>query len=76
MAAVVRRALAEREGDVLCFLPGVGEIARVAGQLSGAGAEVLQVHGRAPAAVQDTVLAGSAGTRRVVLATSVAESEL
>ncbi|MET9517225.1 ATP-dependent helicase HrpB [Streptomyces sp. NPDC002994] len=76
VVAVVRRALAEREGDVLCFLPGVGEIARVAGQLSGVGAEVLQVHGRAPAAVQDAVLAGSSGTRRVVLATSVAESSL
>ncbi|MEU0101608.1 ATP-dependent helicase HrpB [Streptomyces sp. NPDC006267] len=76
VAATVRRALAEREGDVLCFLPGVGEIARVAGQLSGADAEVLQVHGRAPAAVQDAVLAGSSGGRRVVLATSVAESSL
>lgn len=77
VASVVRRALAEREGDVLCFLPGVGEIARVAGQLGDAPAEILQVHGRAPAAVQDAVLAGSAGgARRVVLATSVAESSL
>ncbi|WP_455354290.1 ATP-dependent RNA helicase [Streptomyces sp. SYSU K217416] len=76
VASMVRRALAERAGDVLCFLPGVGEIARVAGQLGDAGAEVLQVHGRAPAAVQDAVLAGSSGTRRVVLATSVAESSL
>ncbi|MEV8564146.1 ATP-dependent helicase HrpB [Streptomyces sp. NPDC051322] len=75
VASVVRRALAERTGDVLCFLPGVGEISRVAGQLSGLDAEVLQVHGRAPAAVQDAVLAGSA-ERRVVLATSVAESSL
>ncbi|NEA09524.1 ATP-dependent helicase HrpB, partial [Streptomyces sp. SID10692] len=59
------------------FLPGVGEIGRVAGQLAGLDAEVLQVHGRAPAAVQDAVLAGSAeGRRRVVLATSVAESSL
>lgn len=33
VVSVVRRALAERDGDVLCFLPGVGEIARVAGQL-------------------------------------------
>lgn len=33
VASTVRRALAERDGDVLCFLPGVGEIARVAGQL-------------------------------------------
>ncbi|MFI6118456.1 ATP-dependent helicase HrpB [Streptomyces sp. NPDC051064] len=76
VAAVVRRALAERDGDVLCFLPGVGEIGRVAGQLAGVGAEVLQVHGRAPAAVQDAVLAGPSGGRRVVLATSVAESSL
>ncbi|MFE9488654.1 MULTISPECIES: ATP-dependent helicase HrpB [unclassified Streptomyces] len=77
VAATVRRALAERDGDVLCFLPGVGEIGRVAGQLSGVAAEVLQVHGRAPAAVQDAVLAGSSGEgRRVVLATSVAESSL
>ncbi|WP_405612004.1 ATP-dependent helicase HrpB [Streptomyces sp. NBC_00076] len=76
VASVVRRALAEREGDVLCFLPGVGEIARVAGQLGGLGAvDVLQVHGRAPAAVQDAVLA-PAPRRRVVLATSVAESSL
>ncbi|MFJ3986072.1 ATP-dependent helicase HrpB [Streptomyces fungicidicus] len=76
VASVVRRALAERDGDVLAFLPGVGEIARVAGQLGDlGGTEVLQVHGRAPAAVQDAVL--SAGERRrVVLATSVAESSL
>ncbi|WP_331446026.1 ATP-dependent helicase HrpB [Streptomyces xanthochromogenes] len=76
VAATVRRALAERDGDVLCFLPGVGEIARVARQLGDLpGVEVLQVHGRAPAAVQDAVLAGSEG-RRVVLATAVAESSL
>ncbi|MGW0880767.1 ATP-dependent helicase HrpB [Streptomyces sp. NPDC002671] len=76
VASVVRRALAERDGDVLCFLPGVGEIARVAGQLGDLGdVEVLQVHGRAPAAVQDAVLAGGE-RRRVVLATSVAESSL
>ncbi|MEU3250447.1 ATP-dependent helicase HrpB [Streptomyces sp. NPDC006997] len=76
VASVVRRALAERPGDVLCFLPGVGEIARVAGQLGDLGdVEVLQVHGRAPAAVQDAVLAPGA-RRRVVLATAVAESSL
>ncbi|MFE3884231.1 ATP-dependent RNA helicase [Streptomyces lydicus] len=76
VAAVVRRALRERTGDVLCFLPGVGEIGRVAGELAGVDAEVLQVHGRAPAEVQDAVLAGGNGLRRVVLATSVAESSL
>ncbi|MBV6699510.1 ATP-dependent helicase HrpB [Kitasatospora aureofaciens] len=80
VAAVVRRALDERDGDVLCFLPGVGEIARVAGQLNstvpdGVGAEVLQLHGRAPQAVQDAALTPSS-QRRVVLATAVAESSL
>ncbi|MFF7989759.1 ATP-dependent helicase HrpB [Kitasatospora xanthocidica] len=75
VAAVVRRALNEREGDVLCFLPGVGEIARVAGQLAGLPAEVLQLHGRAPQAVQDAALTPS-DRRRVVLATAVAESSL
>ncbi|MFF5141033.1 ATP-dependent helicase HrpB [Streptomyces sp. NPDC013157] len=76
VGSVVRRALAERDGDVLCFLPGVGEIARVAGRLGDLGdVEVLQVHGRAPAAVQDAVLAPGA-RRRVVLATAVAESSL
>ncbi|MFB9472284.1 ATP-dependent helicase HrpB [Nonomuraea salmonea] len=75
VASVVRRALAERDGDVLCFLPGVAEIARVAGQLAGDVDQVLQVHGQAPAHVQDAVLTPGAG-RRVVLATSVAESSL
>ncbi|MFF4579058.1 ATP-dependent RNA helicase [Streptomyces sp. NPDC001389] len=84
VASVVRRALAERSGDVLCFLPGVGEIARVAGQLGGGppdgvggrvDAEVLQVHGRAAAAVQDAALTASAH-RRVILSTAVAESSL
>ncbi|MFF0868525.1 ATP-dependent helicase HrpB [Nonomuraea sp. NPDC003560] len=73
VASVVRRAYAERDGDVLCFLPGVGEIARVAGMLGDL--DVLQVHGQAPARVQDAVLSPGAG-RRVVLATSVAESSL
>ncbi|MGW1977831.1 ATP-dependent helicase HrpB [Streptomyces sp. NPDC001889] len=75
VAATVRLALDRHEGDVLCFLPGTGEIARTAGMLEGVGAEVLQLHGRAPAAVQDAVLRGGEG-RRVVLATSVAESSL
>ena len=74
VAATVRRALAEREGDVLCFLPGAGEISRVAGLLDGVG-EVLQLHGRAAQRVQDAALAPGE-RRRVVLATSVAESSL
>ncbi|MGW0577538.1 ATP-dependent RNA helicase, partial [Streptomyces sp. NPDC002920] len=52
------------------------EIARIAGQLGDlGGVDVLQVHGRAPAAVQDAVLVPGE-RRRVVLATAVAESSL
>ncbi|MFF7180475.1 ATP-dependent helicase C-terminal domain-containing protein [Streptomyces sp. NPDC008121] len=78
VAATVRQACAHHEGDVLCFLPGTGEIARTAGMLADLDAEVLQLHGRAPAAVQDAVLRGTepGGRRRVILATSVAESSL
>lgn len=84
VAATVREALRSvPDGDVLCFLPGTGEIARVAGQLGehpggGDAVEVLQLHGRAPAAVQDAVLRGpeAGGARRVILSTSVAESSL
>ncbi|MFB7585603.1 ATP-dependent helicase HrpB [Streptomyces sp. NPDC056169] len=78
VAATVRLALERHAGDVLCFLPGTGEIARTAGLLAGVDAEVLQLHGRAPAAVQDAVLRGAepGGRRRVVLSTSVAESSL
>ncbi|MER6912846.1 ATP-dependent helicase HrpB [Streptomyces sp. NPDC000594] len=76
VAATVRGALDRDDGDILCFLPGTGEIARTAGLLDGVDAEVLQLHGRAPAAVQDAVLRGGGGRRRVVLATSVAESSL
>ncbi|GAA5201507.1 ATP-dependent helicase HrpB [Rugosimonospora acidiphila] len=78
VAATVRRALAEAPGDVLVFLPGAGEIAAVAGRLRSLpddGVDVLTLHGRQPARVQDAAL--SAGTRRrVVLATAVAESSL
>ncbi|MCK1796439.1 ATP-dependent helicase HrpB [Streptomyces sp. XM4193] len=80
-ATVVRGLECDPDGDVLCFLPGVGEIARVARQLTerlGSRAEVLQLHGRAPADVQDAVLRGRGGEgpRRIVLTTSVAESSL
>jgi ATP-dependent helicase HrpB len=62
---------------VLCFLPGAGEIARVAGMLAGLrdSVDVLQLHGRAESAVQEAALVTGA-RRRVVLSTSVAESSL
>jgi ATP-dependent helicase HrpB len=75
VAATVRRALGENPGDVLVFLPGAAEIARVAGLLAGVDADVRPLHGRLPPAEQDAAL--TAGPRRrVVLATDVAETSL
>ncbi|MEH1098978.1 ATP-dependent helicase HrpB [Micromonospora sp. CPCC 205561] len=77
VAATVHRALRERDGDVLVFLPGAGEIAAVSGRLAGLRdtVAVLPLHGRQRGADQDAALR-PADRRRVVLATSVAESSL
>lgn len=80
VATAVERALAERSGDVLVFLPGAREVDDVVSRLRGAalaGVDVLPLHGRLPASAQDAALApSSAGRRRVVVATNVAESSL
>jgi HrpA-like RNA helicase len=80
MARAVRGMLeAEPAGDVLAFLPGVGEIRRTQAALDGVRAEVLPLHGELPPAEQDRVLrpppAGER-PRRVILATSIAETSL
>ncbi|QDY07499.1 ATP-dependent helicase HrpB [Micromonospora sp. HM134] len=77
VAATVRRALHEQDGDVLVFLPGAGEIGAVTRRLADLTdrVAVLPLHGRLPAAAQDAALR-PADRRRVVLATSVAESSL
>ncbi|RZU74643.1 ATP-dependent helicase HrpB [Micromonospora kangleipakensis] len=77
VAATVRRALRERDGDVLVFLPGAGEIAAVTGRLADLRDRIalLPLHGRLPGAAQDAALR-PADRRRVVLATAVAESSL
>ncbi|RBY85726.1 ATP-dependent helicase HrpB [Blastococcus sp. TF02A-30] len=75
VAGTVRRALAERAGDVLVFLPGAGEIGTVAGRLRGLDADVLPLHGRLSPTAQDAALQPGP-RRRVVLATALAESSL
>jgi ATP-dependent helicase HrpB len=75
LAQAVRGALAEHEGDVLAFLPGMAEIRRTQAMLEGCGALVLPLHGDLPPAEQDRALRPAAG-RRVVLATSIAETSL
>ena len=80
VAATVKRALDERSGDVLVFLPGAREVDDVVSRLRGAapeGVDVLPLYGRLPASAQDAALAPSPeGRRRVVVATNVAESSL
>ena len=80
VAATVERALTERSGDVLVFLPGAREVDDVVSRLRGAapeGVDVLPLHGRLSASAQDAALAPSPeGRRRVVVATNVAESSL
>ncbi|AEI44238.1 ATP-dependent RNA helicase [Paenibacillus mucilaginosus] len=80
-ARVIVQALAEQEGDLLVFLPGAGEIRRTAGLLAerglGPGVKVAPLYGMLPQEAQDAALAPCApGTRKVVLATSIAESSL
>jgi ATP-dependent helicase HrpB len=75
MAAAVRAALAEHAGDLLCFLPGWGEIRRTAERLSGVAADVLALHGELSPAEQDRAL-NPGPRRKVVLATPIAETSL
>jgi ATP-dependent helicase HrpB len=78
VAATVRRALAEADGDVLVFLPGAGEIAGVTGRLAGVrdDVELVTLHGRQSSDAQDAALRPAGARRRVVLATAVAETSL
>ncbi len=75
MARAIRSALSEHKGDILAFLPGMAEIRRTQSALDGCGALVLPLHGELPRADQDRALT-PAVTRRVVLATSIAETSL
>jgi ATP-dependent helicase HrpB len=81
VAAVVERALREHEGDVLVFLPGAAEIRRTGALLAARelprGVELFSLHGTMPPEQQDRAIAPSPpGARKVVLATSVAETSL
>jgi ATP-dependent helicase HrpB len=77
VAALVRRAIAEQpEGDVLVFLPGRAEIARVGDLLATvAGVEVVALHAGTDTSTQDRLFTPVA-QRRVVLATSLAETSV
>ena len=79
VTSVIRRALAEEHGSALAFLPGIAEIRRVAERLGDLGREVdvAPLYGDLSPAEQDRAIAPAPSDRRkVVLATSIAETSL
>lgn len=76
-AGAVRRALSETdEGDILCFLPGEGEIKRCAEELNDV-PDVFPLYGALSKEEQDRAVSPpQPGKRRIILATSIAETSL
>ncbi|MCW4462470.1 ATP-dependent helicase HrpB [Sphingomonas sp. BT-65] len=78
VAAAIRQALRERDGGILAFLPGVAEIERTAERLDPPPGTVLhKLHGSLdPAAQRAAIAPDPQGRRKIVLATSIAETSL
>jgi ATP-dependent helicase HrpB len=81
VASAVAYVLDQHEGSVLVFLPGVGEIRRTKALLDRMAlprdVRVLPLFGAMTAAAQDEAIAAPvSGSRKVVLATSIAETSL
>ena len=79
MSRVIKKAIQEQTGDVLAFLPGTGAIHRVAEILEtdNVRADICPLYGDLPfKKQQEAILPNSAGMRKIVLATSIAETSL
>ena len=80
VATETRRLLQETHGSLLVFLPGEGEIRRVAGLLDGGlppDTDLCPLYGQLDTTAQDRAISPSpAGRRKVVLATAIAETSL
>lgn len=81
VASATLRTLGETDGDVLVFLPGIAEIRRCASALREgglpAGIAVVPLHGMlTPDEQHRAILAAPQRGRRIVLATSIAETSL
>jgi ATP-dependent helicase HrpB len=78
IAAAALEALEASSGDVLCFLPGAGEIRRAIGDLElkvSRAVDLVPLHGSLDAAAQDLALRPSS-RRRIVVATNIAETSV
>jgi ATP-dependent helicase HrpB len=80
MAKAIRSALAEESGSVLAFLPGQREIERTGERLAGkvgADTDIVPLYGMLDGKAQDAAIKPPpAGRRKVVLATSIAETSI
>ncbi len=80
MANTIRETLGKEQGSILAFLPGQGEISRTLEKLAGRVAsdtDVIALHGGLGGRAQDTAIRPAPqGRRKVVLATSIAESSI
>ena len=76
--ALVKQAILQTKGGVLVFLPGEGEIRRVAGMLSGLPTDchVHTLFGAMEFRAQRAALAPATAGRKIVLATAIAETSL
>lgn len=80
MAKAIRTALADESGSVLAFLPGQREIERTAERLQGrvsADTDIVPLYGMLDNKAQDAAIKPApSGRRKVVLATSIAETSI
>jgi len=80
MARAIRGALADETGSVLAFLPGQREIERTAERLQGrvgADTDIVPLYGMLDGKAQDAAIRSAPpGRRKVVLATSIAETSI
>lgn len=73
----VKKAVKEQNGDLLVFLPGVGEIKQVSERFANESFVVFPLYGDLPyKQQQEAILPLTNGLRKVVLATSIAETSL
>ena len=81
LVATIQRAVREHDGDILVFLPGAAEIRRIESRLAETADTrnilVAPLHGNLSGDAQDRAIAASPpGHRKIVLATSIAETSL
>ena len=80
MVKTIQHALTHKQGSILAFLPGAGEINRVADQLCStlpSDTDLTRLYGQLSQKEQDAaILPAPTGRRKVVLATSIAETSL